>query len=104
MNYLNIAKLLADRHGYDATKLFLSDDNIHKLVYYVPDGRIIRFGRMGYGDYIHYKMQESQGLIPRGVAEEHRRKYLARSSRIKGDWKQDPYSKNNLAMRILWDA
>jgi hypothetical protein len=31
-----------------------------------------------------------------------RMNYLNRSSKIKGDWKSDPYSPNNLSMRILW--
>lgn len=28
--------------------------------------------------------------------------YLARAKGIKGDWKRDKYSKNNLAINLLW--
>ena len=28
--------------------------------------------------------------------------YLKRASNINGNWKKDPYSKNNLAIHVLW--
>lgn len=31
-----------------------------------------------------------------------RRNYLNRATNIKGDWKKDPYSPNNLAIHLLW--
>jgi hypothetical protein len=31
-----------------------------------------------------------------------RKSYLARSAGIKGDWKKDKYSANNLARNLLW--
>ena len=50
----------------------------------------VNFGQIGYEDYTKHK-------------DKHRRKsYLTRSSRIKGNWKQNPYSANNLSMHILW--
>jgi hypothetical protein len=32
-----------------------------------------------------------------------RKSYLARSAGIKGDWKRDKYSSNNLARALLWN-
>jgi len=34
--------------------------------------------------------------------EERRRRYLARATKIKGDWKDNKYSANNLSINILW--
>jgi hypothetical protein len=34
--------------------------------------------------------------------ENRRRNYLKRASNIKGNWKDNPYSKNNLAIHLLW--
>jgi hypothetical protein len=33
---------------------------------------------------------------------ERRFRYLSRSTNIKGDWKSNPYSPNNLSIHILW--
>jgi hypothetical protein len=33
---------------------------------------------------------------------ERRRRYLARATNIKGNWKDNPYSPNNLSINILW--
>ena len=30
-------------------------------------------------------------------------KYLMRATKIKGDWKKDKYSPNNLAINLLWN-
>ena len=30
-------------------------------------------------------------------------KYLKRATKIKGDWKKDKYSPNNLAINLLWN-
>lgn len=101
-DFLNIAKYLAKQYGYNPKDLYLSDDDIHKLLIVTPNNRIVRFGRKGYGDYIHYKLQESKGIIPKGEADKHRELYLKRSEKIKGWDKDDMYSKNSLSRRILW--
>lgn len=41
-------------------------------------------------DYLHHQN------------ENRRNSYLKRSSNIKGNWKDDPYSPNNLSINILW--
>ena len=55
-----------------------------------PNGKIINFGQIGFEDYTKHK----------DVAR--RQNYLARANRIKGNWKDDGYSPNNLSIRLLW--
>jgi hypothetical protein len=56
-----------------------------------PDGKWAHFGQIGYEDYTKHK-------------DEYRRmNYLLRSSNIKGNWKNDMYSPNNLSINILWN-
>jgi len=35
-------------------------------------------------------------------AVKHRKNYLTRTANMKGNWKDDPFSRNNLARRIIW--
>lgn len=77
-------------------------DGVHKLQITAPDGRVVRFGRKGYGDHIIWSMKEKSGEVPKGFADEKRRLYRARATKIKGNWKDDPYSPNNLAINLLW--
>lgn len=91
--YLNIAKKYAIKHGYNPNLLKFSIKNNYKLNY---DG--VDFGHAFYNDYIIYKMLDNN------EAEEIRINYLKRSGKIKGYWKKNILSKNNLARSILWDA
>ena len=45
---------------------------------------------------------EKNGEIEKGKAKEHQKQYLARAKKIKGDWKTNKESPNNLAIKILW--
>ena len=45
---------------------------------------------MGYEDFTKHKN------------EERRQDYLSRATKIKGNWKNNKYSPNNLAINILW--
>jgi hypothetical protein len=51
---------------------------------------------MGYGDFFLWSSQD------KALGERKRKAYLARSGKIKGDWKKDKYSPNRLARAILW--
>jgi len=55
-----------------------------------PNGKWIHFGAMGYEDYTKHK------------DDKRRENYLNRASNIKGSWKQNKYSPNNLAINLLW--
>lgn len=35
--------------------------------------------------------------------EDRRQRYLARATNIKGDWKNDKYSPNQMSLRLLWN-
>lgn len=92
--YLKQAKAFAKKAGYkDASSLKLADDGKHKLIL-----RGVKFGSINNNDYIIYKQH-----FP-SIADKKRRQYLARATKIKGDWAKDRYSPNSLAINILWDG
>jgi hypothetical protein len=96
--YLNKVRDEANKKGLAGNMLGFSSDDKHKLQIPNVDGRIIRFGAVNHGDYNIYKLQKNPD------ADKHRKGYLARAMKIKGDWAKDPYSKNSLAIRILWNG
>lgn len=99
--YLEIAKARAKKAGYDPNKLILSKNKKHKLTY---DG--VHFGLHPYPDFIIYSILAKDPDAPEKYTTEYARQkrtaYLKRSGLIKGDWKQDPNSPNNLARNINW--
>jgi hypothetical protein len=54
------------------------------------NNRWVNFGQMGYEDFTKHHDKAR------------RKNYLTRSRNIKGDWKANRYSPNNLAQHILW--
>lgn len=73
--------------------LYTSATKGKKYDIYDPNkGKWISFGSLGYED--HTKHRNDIRRI----------NYLNRSNRIRGDWRSNPYSKNNLARKILWNA
>lgn len=94
--YLEKAKKKANALGLAGSMLGFSDDEKHKLQIPNEEGKIIRFGAVRYGDSILYTLSKNPD------AEKHRRNYLSRATKIKGDWAKDPYSKNSLAIEVLW--
>jgi hypothetical protein len=71
-------------------KIGLSTKKEKKYMVTTPNGRVIHFGQMGYEDYTKHKNKTR------------RKNYLIRSSKIKGNWKKDKYSPNNLSRILLW--
>jgi hypothetical protein len=56
------------------------------------DNKYIHFGDNRYEDYtIHNDL-------------ERRKRYLNRARNIKGNWKNDKYSPNNLSQNLLWNG
>lgn len=96
-DYLELVRKLAKRAGYNPESVALSDKAGKKLVMKKPDGGIVHFGDSGHGDYLYYSLLGNQK-----DADEKRRSYLARSARIPGKWKEDKFSPNTLARKILW--
>jgi DNA adenine methylase len=101
MNYLKQAKLMADKTGYDGDKVLFCNTGKNKLMYESPDG-LVHFGNPDYPDYIIYSWLEHIGQVEEGYADKRRELYRARATRIKGNWKKNKYSKNNMSINILW--
>lgn len=57
-------------------------DPIHK--------KWVNFGQLGYEDFTKHHDKSR------------RKNYLTRSAKIKGNWRSNAYSPNNLSRRILW--
>ena len=55
------------------------------------DHKYIHFGDLRYEDFT--KHQDKERL----------KRYLDRATKIKGNWKKDKYSPNNLAINLLWN-
>ena len=84
------AQKMTNKYFGKPTKLYISDKPNKK--YYVLDenNKKVYFGQMGYEDFTKHK-------------DENRRKdYRHRAENIKGNWKNNKYSPNNLAINILW--
>ena len=94
--YMKAASKAAKKSDYDPSKLEMSSDGDHKLTYTTPDGQVVPFGKVDYNDYIIYTLSKNTN------ADKYRKAYLARATKIKGDWESDKYSPNNLAINILW--
>ena len=99
--YLNIVKEVAEEKGYNADNLTFSTRPDKKLMYRVQ-GKTIHFGATEFNDYIILMFEAHQELITERQADETRNRYLKRSEKIKGNWKNNDYSSNNLSRRILW--
>ena len=95
--YLRQAKAKAKAYGLDPKKLKVATDGKHKLSY---DG--VLFGATRYGDHLLWSAEEKAGRVPKGTAEKKRTSYRARAMKIKGEWKDNKVSPNNLAIHILW--
>jgi len=81
---------LAKKYLGKTAKIGLSTKKEKKYMVTTPDGKIVHFGQMGYEDYTKHKNKTR------------RKNYLTRSRKIKGDWKKNKYSPNNLAIHLLW--
>ena len=55
-----------------------------------PENKYVHFGDKRYEDFTQYENKDRK------------QNYFKRSSNIKGNWKNNKYSPNNLSMNILW--
>ncbi len=55
------------------------------------DNKYIHFGDSRFSDFTKHQ------------DEKHRQRYLDRATKIKGNWKKDKYSPNNLSIYLLWN-
>jgi hypothetical protein len=92
-DYSNFTDAQAKAYEYlgDDAVLFSSPKKDKKYRIYNPKKeKWVDFGQMGYEDFTKHR------------DETRRWNYLNRANNIKGNWKKDPYSPNNLAIHILW--
>lgn len=88
--------ILSQKNTYkylgDNVILYISDRKNKKYMVYDPNNdKMVHFGDIRYEDFTKHK-----NVLRRNA-------YLRRASAIKGDWKNDKYSSNCLAMNILWN-
>lgn len=75
-------------YGNDAIVYKSSRKNKKYMIQDKQTGKFIHFGQLGYEDGTK--------------SPEKRERYLARATKIKGNWKNNPYSPNNLSINLLW--
>jgi hypothetical protein len=86
-----IAQKMAYKYLGKTAKLYPANNKTKKYKIYDPiHKKWVFFGQMGYEDYTKHKDKSR------------RKNYLTRSKSIKGNWKQNRYSANNLSREILW--
>jgi len=80
-------KVYGKKHGviYRSTR-----KNKKYQIYDYKHNRMVSFGQMEYEDYTKHRSLKR------------RHNYLTRTAKMKGEWKKNPFSANNLSRRILW--
>jgi hypothetical protein len=101
-SYLEEARRRAKIHHYPYKLLGFATDGIHKLAIPDENGRVVSFGRIGYGDHLIYSQMEKAGSVASGMADKKQNTFHKSHTKIKGDWKKNPFSANMLALKILW--
>lgn len=93
MKWSNPAKAqkMAEKWLGKDVELFVSLKPDKKYDVYDPvNEKWISFGQMGYEDFTKHNDKER------------RKRYLNRATNMKGDWKDNKYSPNNLSIHVLW--
>jgi DNA adenine methylase len=102
MTYIRDVRRKAKKAGYNPDDVGFAKDGTHKLMIHTPDGRTVKFGRVGYGDHLLWTHMEKRGKAPPGTSTMKRRVFRKSHSAIRGNWRSDKFSPNNLALAILW--
>jgi hypothetical protein len=55
------------------------------------NNKLVHFGDLRYEDYTKHHDEDRLN------------RYLSRATKIKGNWRRDKYSPNNLAINLLWN-
>ena len=76
--------------GDDDAEIYLSERKDKKFCVVAPDGKTVHFGQKGYTDFTKHQNQQR------------RENYLNRATNIRGNWRNNKYSANNLAINLLW--
>jgi len=85
------AQKMAYKYLGRTAKLYPAKNPSKKYSIFDPvNKKWVEFGQIGYENFTKHKDKTR------------RKNYLTRSGNIKGNWKKNKYSRNNLSMRILW--
>lgn len=76
--------------GEDAVLFFSPKESKKYRIYDPVNNKWVDFGQMGYEDFTKHK------------DEERRERYLKRATNMRGNWRDNKYSPNNLSIHILW--
>ena len=93
MKISNPAKVLKNAIKYfnnPNVKIYVSSKKDKKYMIIALNGKAVHFGQIGYEDYTKHNDLNRRNA------------YLARATKIKGNWKDDPYSPNSLSINLLW--
>lgn len=76
-------------------KVYLSNKKTKKYAIYDPiNKKLVHFGQF------HPPMED----FTKHGNSQRRDNYLKRAMNIRGDWKNNPYSANNMSIALLWDG
>lgn len=89
-DYKRVYKNWLKYRGDDDAEIYLSEKKDKKFCVVAPDGKTVHFGQKGYTDFTKHQ------------DEGRRDNYLARATGIRGNWRNNKYSANNLAINLLW--
>ena len=90
LKYSNPEVVFRRARDYGINHIAISTHASKKYMIRTPDNRIVHFGQFGMEDFTKHKNEKRRSA------------YLARANGIKGDWKLDKYSPNNLSINLLW--
>lgn len=93
-NYSNPKEVQKKAKKYlgNDVKVYRSIKKDKKYMVFNPNtNKLVHFGQIGFSDFTKHK------------DEKRRERYLARATKIKGNWKDNPYSSNNMSLWILWN-
>jgi hypothetical protein len=76
--------------GDDALLLPSTKSNKKYMIFNPNKNKWVHFGQIPYSDFLKHN------------DEKRRLHYKARAENIKGNWKDDKYSPNNLSIHVLW--
>ena len=82
-----------DKHNLTIPDIYVSSNKRNKYMLVNPlTKKVVHFGSYIYQDFTKHKNTSR------------RRNYLLRANGIKGNWKNNPFSPNNLSINLLWQA
>jgi Family of unknown function (DUF5754) len=70
--------------------VFLSTRKDKKYMIMDDNNKWVHFGQLGYQDFTKH------------LDEQRKENYLKRATKIKGNWKDNQFSPNNLSINLLW--